>query len=195
MSISEHILTRPFWEMQNSFTIPVVRESPTGRSEDRSLRSLVTFSLPITIFLDTIFADLEATGRSIEDDQLNIFNSIESSLSGIGVDGRSCLLRLICELQNNPIGQFTIIGELLSVLFTPKRGLNDFLHDYLEAEVAGRDGRDCANLYHTCPFSIMNAAQKYQQYAKGYSSAKDRPHSSANAINRDHHALPKIALH
>ncbi|CAL4098076.1 unnamed protein product [Meganyctiphanes norvegica] len=195
MSIAEYALPRPFWEMQNSFTIPNIRESHTGRAEDTSLKSFVTFSLPITIFLDTLFTDLQKTGRNIEDDQLNIFHSIEGSLSGLGVDGRSCMLRLICELQGNSIGQYSIIGELLSVLFTPKRGLKDFFHEYLEAEVVGQDDQDCTELYHTCPFSIMNAARMYQQFAKGYSSAKERPQISANAIHKEHHSLPKIELH
>ncbi|CAL4163666.1 unnamed protein product [Meganyctiphanes norvegica] len=184
-------LTSPVWEMHNHVSLPTKVAVGNGVHYEQAIQ----FVFVTTLLINDLFEDSGKSGRSIGDDQLNIFHSIESSLSGLGIDGRSCLLRLICELQSNPIGQFTIIGEILSVLFTPKRGLNDFLHEYLEAEVAGRDGQDCADLYHTCPFSMMNAARKYHQFSQGYSSARERPQSSANTINKESQSLPKIEMH
>ncbi|CAL4139593.1 unnamed protein product, partial [Meganyctiphanes norvegica] len=109
---------------------------------------------------------------------LKIFRTIEDSMSAMGVDGRACLLRLICEMQNNPIGRFTVIGELLSILFTPKRGLNDFLHYYIEAEVKGSEGADCRDEYPTCPFSLINSIKQWDLYQQSQSKEDPNPEAS-----------------
>ena len=56
--------------------------------------------------------------RSMEDDQFQIFKSLEGALQATGVDGKGCLLRTICEMQKNPIGEFTMMGEIVTILFT-----------------------------------------------------------------------------
>ena len=51
-------------------------------------------------------------------DQLQIFKSVEGALQVAGVDGKSCLLRTICEMQRHPIGEFSILGEIVTILLT-----------------------------------------------------------------------------
>ncbi|XP_076041873.1 uncharacterized protein LOC143025751 [Oratosquilla oratoria] len=175
MAQSGALLSRPTWSIVNSFTLPILSDADGDGSP--TLRSLITISLPIVIFLDTLLGEntVGKRARSLGEDQLNIFSSIESTLASLGVEGRPCLLRLICEMQENPIGRYTVIGEVLSVLLTPKRDLSDFLHDYIEAEEVGRQNQDCSNMYSKCPFSIINAIKNYNKYMQKYSTHEDRP--------------------
>ncbi|KAK2712411.1 uncharacterized protein LOC136025548 [Artemia franciscana] len=78
-----------------------------------------SFVFRISMLLETLFAIKQPKRRrSIEGDQYQIFKSIESALAVMGVDGRSCLLRTICEMQKNPIGEMTMIGEIITALLT-----------------------------------------------------------------------------
>ena len=51
-------------------------------------------------------------------DQLSIFESLETSLRNAGLDGKACLLRTICEIQNQPINRYSLIGGILTALLT-----------------------------------------------------------------------------
>ncbi|XP_069971360.1 uncharacterized protein [Penaeus vannamei] len=192
------ILMSPRWTITNQVSLPTGSNS----APDRAARYIhaVQFLFIATLTLKDLFPPDEGSGgsRSLGEDQLNIFHSIEDSLASLGVDGRSCLLRLICELQGNAIGRYTVVGELLTLLFTPKRGMNDFLHDYIEAEDAGRDGGDCAARYQSCPFSLTGTLERYRRYMESVSSIEDKPADDsrpfANTIGNDHFALPKVVV-
>ncbi|XP_065561391.1 uncharacterized protein LOC136027890 isoform X4 [Artemia franciscana] len=164
------ILLRPQWVVNNYLTLPLVTQG-TGKN---SIRGLFQVIIPVTLFLDSLFDESAGTfkKRSLEDDQLQIFRAVETALATMGVDGRSCLLRTICEIQKNPIGEMTIIGEVLTVLLTPKRGINDFLHDYLEAERLGQteeaSQETCGSYYPKCPMSLFNLF-------KSWSTPEDKP--------------------
>jgi hypothetical protein len=56
------------------------------------------------------------------------------------------------------MGKYSVIGEVLTVLLTPKRSVTDKLHDYLEAEETGRSIGDtgCEKKYDKCPISVFN---------------------------------------
>lgn len=90
-------------------------------------------------------------------------------------------------MQMNPIGEFTVVGEILTIILTwaissfianllicltcfsyddvidrPKRGLSDFLHDYLEAEQIGQShNMSCSAEYPSCPVSLYNLFRTY----------------------------------
>jgi hypothetical protein len=51
-------------------------------------------------------------------DQYQIYKSMEGILQATGIDGKACLLRTICEMQTNPIGEFTVVGEILTILLS-----------------------------------------------------------------------------
>ena len=36
----------------------------------------------------------------------------------LGVDGKACLLRTICELQESPVAEWTFVGELITHFLT-----------------------------------------------------------------------------
>ena len=56
--------------------------------------------------------------RRIDEDQFTIFQSLERSLSKTGINGRACMLRTVCEMQEQRFSQYTILGEVLTALFT-----------------------------------------------------------------------------
>ncbi|XP_065561390.1 uncharacterized protein LOC136027890 isoform X3 [Artemia franciscana] len=162
-------IQRPSWAIENEIRAPI------DSTVNPMFIYLANFSFlfRITILLDQLFATQDTkSARSLEDDQLQIFRAVETALATMGVDGRSCLLRTICEIQKNPIGEMTIIGEVLTVLLTPKRGINDFLHDYLEAERLGQteeaSQETCGSYYPKCPMSLFNLF-------KSWSTPEDKP--------------------
>jgi DM4/DM12 family len=58
------------------------------------------------------------TCRSFESDQYQLFHQVEKSLAQMGVNGKGCLLRTICEMQKRPIDHYSIMGEIVTVLMT-----------------------------------------------------------------------------
>ncbi len=64
----------------------------------------------------------------------------------------------------------------------PKRGMSDFLHDYLEAERIGQSNdMSCATEFPTCPVSLYNIF-------RSYSTPEDKPDGSAS--DADHSSQP-----
>ncbi|XP_050698013.1 uncharacterized protein LOC126986157 isoform X2 [Eriocheir sinensis] len=195
MASPEVLLQRPFWSVANTLVLPI-RSDEDGDGAP-ALRSIVSLSLPVTIFLDVLLGERSSSSRSrsLGEDQAGIFRAVEASLAGVGVDGRACLLRLICHLQSRPIGQYTVVGEVLMLLFTPKREAVDFLQDYQEAEMAGLDGGDCASLYPSCPFSLPPALMPalYEDTTTSSSSSSEGQKASPSSPYRDL-ALPGVVL-
>ncbi|XP_037794168.1 uncharacterized protein LOC119589645 [Penaeus monodon] len=157
------LFTRPYLLVQNAVLFPITTDQngdgvPTTRVGPYLLVS--TF-----IMLDSLLEQYQA-GRSYSDDQIDIYRSVEERISNsYGVDGRGCVLRFICELQKYPIKDWTIFGELITTVFTPKwsgeenRTTRNPLQAYLQAQKEGRggDGDSCRALYGLqCPFSVFN---------------------------------------
>ncbi|XP_063868296.1 uncharacterized protein LOC135104704 isoform X2 [Scylla paramamosain] len=174
------VLVSPRWRMAHEVSLP------TGQQQGDGLRYLSVVQL---LFISSIpLRNLTApprpahtTSRSLGEDQAGIFRALEDSLTGVGVDGRACLLRLICHLQTRPIGQYTVVGEVLMLLFTPKRETSDFLKEYQEAEMAGLDGADCSMLYPSCPFSLPRSLLPalYEDSPGAPSTSSSRPRDLA----------------
>lgn len=128
------ILLRPHWIINNIVTAPLVGFD-NGR---RSVRGLLQMALPITIFFDTLFNDAPGftsryvmeqkcrnnfvttvvfrENRSFGNDRYPVYKSLEGILQTMGLDGKPCLLRTICEMQSNPISEFTVVGEIVTIL-------------------------------------------------------------------------------
>ncbi|XP_065562331.1 uncharacterized protein LOC136028421 [Artemia franciscana] len=166
---SNPILVRPRWKVENRFFLPLITQS----GGELSVRGIFEVYIAITTFLDSLFDESEGLlkKRSLaETDQLQVFRSIEFGLASLGVDGRACLLRTICELQSNPIINSGLFGEVVTTVLTPKRGINNFLHDYLEAEKVGRmentTAKSCGLHFSDCPFSVFDVVKKWMRSSK-----------------------------
>ncbi|XP_047488112.1 uncharacterized protein LOC125038619 [Penaeus chinensis] len=119
--------------------------------------------------------------KSIQEDQMELFQQIEDNISAMGVDGHACILRFICEMQTNRFSASSIFGEIFSLMFTPKQG-DDYtlLKEYIEAEMAGVEGSQrCSERYLTCPVSVFSALRNLSGgLLGGFSTPQDKPLNS-----------------
>ncbi|XP_042213507.1 uncharacterized protein LOC121860421 [Homarus americanus] len=158
MSVGPFLLSRPVNSLQNTIVFPLMTAGMDGQE---TLRGFVNFLMPIHIIIDSFVEDLQL-GRSYSEDQIGVYESLASRLtSQFRLEGRACILRFICELQQRPIGRWTLTGHLISLLFTPQVGKKDgdaeMLKEYLVAQILGKKNNfDCSSLYGSCPFSAFN---------------------------------------
>ncbi|XP_065562334.1 uncharacterized protein LOC136028423 [Artemia franciscana] len=160
------ILIRPHWTATNSFSLPILSEV-NGKN---TVRGSIGIAVPVLLFLDSLWDETAGhfqSKRSIVEDQLQVFKTAEMLLGAMGVDGKACLLRTICEIQNHPIGEISVVGAILTALLTPKYGDDEFLRDYLEAERVGqlKDATidSCGDNYPKCPMSLFNLFEDWSQ--------------------------------
>ncbi|XP_045107955.1 uncharacterized protein LOC123502769 isoform X2 [Portunus trituberculatus] len=60
-------------------------------------------------------------GRSLAEEQVGVYEAVAQKLhTQFGLDGRACVLRFICELQQRRLGHSTVAGKVLTALFTYK---------------------------------------------------------------------------
>lgn len=129
-------------------------------------------------FLNPFFNGLATLGRrkrSIPDPDIPphkitggerafLYEWVEDYLFTFGMDGKSCLLRAICETHESPLIGYGLLGEFLEVFLSPSRSpyLNR-LSAYLEAERVGRERGDCSHYMAECNKSLY----KLNKYSKG----------------------------
>lgn len=172
------LLARPQWVISNQLTLPLVTIADNGK---KSVRGLVGIAVPITIFLDTLFNDKVVVpgGRSITQDQFQVYKSVEGALQTAGINGKACLLRAICEMQTRELGHYSLAGELLLFLLRPRSEgtvYDAFLDDYRLAEKLGQseNATTCSTSYRECPVSV------FELFQQQYSTADDKPASWEN---------------
>ncbi|XP_042876246.1 uncharacterized protein LOC122255933 [Penaeus japonicus] len=172
MSVAPFVLTRPAYSLLNTLNFPITTTNPATGVD--TLRGFVSIVVPITILLDTLLEET-TKGRSFSEDQSGVYQALERRISSnFGVDGRACILRFICELQRRPISEWTVAGQLLTVLFTPRLGGGnsdmELLKEYFTAQRLGlKEEVDCEAMYGTCPVSIF----RYFDSLKNATAAQD----------------------
>ncbi|XP_050725513.1 myb-like protein X [Eriocheir sinensis] len=156
------LFTLPTFTINNLFGVPIL----TNASGTPHRRLIPFGSVAVIFILDALFQDY-VLGRSLADDQASVYRAAESRISASpGLDGRACVLRFICELRKNPIQEWTIVGELLTMLFTPRENGKGILKDYLQAIEVGdeEDPDSCYNAYaFKCPLSVFNYFRTLQE--------------------------------
>jgi len=149
---------RPTWTFKPKIGAPL--RSDANFDGKKVQRGVVEFALPMTIFLDTIFDGNLLGGRnarSAANEQSGLFKWMETAYWSAGLDGKKCLLRTICEMQEHSIGEYSMYGELLAILLSPRRDEQSLLDEYIVAEKLGRTNPSlCAVQYHKCTFSIFD---------------------------------------
>ncbi|KAK4329108.1 hypothetical protein Pmani_000519 [Petrolisthes manimaculis] len=114
----------------------------------------------IIIILDALFDEYTLRRRSFTDDQAAIYQTVEERLATVyGLDGKVCVQRFICELTKNPIKDHTVMGDLLTLVFSPRQDGSDFMKEYLDAQQTGEveHSETCTIAYgNDCPVSIFN---------------------------------------
>ncbi|XP_050708575.1 uncharacterized protein LOC127005623 [Eriocheir sinensis] len=137
----------------NIVTLPVFRRAGAGDAKN-VLVAMTALVLPVGILLERFFDEIEK-GRSLGEEQAGVYEAVAAKLVEFGLDGRACVLRFICELQQRRLARSTVAGQLLGVLFTPRVGGQEGGH-YLAAKgLGGRKGVVCASHYSSCPHSAF----------------------------------------
>ncbi|XP_071512426.1 uncharacterized protein [Panulirus ornatus] len=182
---------KPIWYATVQLSIPL-GDRDTGDLE-MAMAMVLIFRLQIRLY--EVFNRDSRRGRSIQEDQLELFRQIEDNIATMGVDGHACVLRFICEMQTNRFSRSSIFGEIFTLIFTPKQG-DDYslLKDYIAAEMAGQEadtpsgsaGPICVERYPSCPMSVFAALRRFQS-GLGYSTPADRPGNAT--IHMDDHTL------
>ncbi|XP_075210486.1 uncharacterized protein LOC142317821 [Lycorma delicatula] len=92
-----------------------------------------------------------------------IYSKAENILDAIGIEGRSCIMRTLCEtVQWIPNGG-TLIHQLLRIIFTIP--IEMMVTDepsqhwqYRAAQISGLKNQECRRLFHRCPISFLALA-------------------------------------
>ncbi|XP_032670625.1 uncharacterized protein LOC116843872 [Odontomachus brunneus] len=89
-----------------------------------------------------------------------VYPKMEAFLQSTGLDGRSCVMRALCEAgQRNPslVGTGTFVQELLHAVFTlPRDGTRFERSEDHAYDRAYETGGSCERLYPTCRYSIYD---------------------------------------
>ncbi|XP_076682203.1 uncharacterized protein LOC143376159 [Andrena cerasifolii] len=123
----------------------------------------------------------------------DLYNKLETIMNAMKLDGRTCVLRALCEASQRlmPKGN-TLVEEMMRISFTfPLKRLFSLEpeehHAYSRAHRAGHEGQDCAGMFSGCSFSLIDmalgkydAASTWQpQLPVGYDEAGDAVRSSS----------------
>nr|CAD7198719.1 unnamed protein product [Timema douglasi] len=131
-----------------------------------------------------------------------LYTVVEDFLSNFGMDGKSCLLRAICEVHGQPLHHYGFLGEILKLFFTlvslmifstttiiktsvlysraSKSPFAEILEEYVAAERTGQGDGECWPYYKDCPKSLFMASNnKYSEDA----AHKDEEQENENEID------------
>ncbi|CAL4157215.1 unnamed protein product, partial [Meganyctiphanes norvegica] len=131
-------------------------KAPTeGLPESGTFRASNTWNLDLS-------KDGVLGGRSIEDrhQRKTIYERLETFFDNMGHDGRSCVLRTICEVAELPF-EHGVLGEVVNLILLATTGSNELTGDNLPDEYAlaehyGRTKGNCWALYNQCHVSFTN---------------------------------------
>ncbi|XP_015609926.1 uncharacterized protein LOC107274885 [Cephus cinctus] len=128
-----------------------------GRNGDLVLGLTAAMAWELPSKLDNKFPDLlHRRTRSVA------YPKIEAFLKSAGLDGRSCVLKALCEAGQRPnwkIGQGTFLQELMHAVFTlPKDGGKFESVDQQDYDLAYGSNENCTELYPACEHSVYDLA-------------------------------------
>ncbi|XP_045101727.1 uncharacterized protein LOC123498572, partial [Portunus trituberculatus] len=106
-----------------------------------------------------------------------MYAALEDILARIGLPGKACLLRTVCEVFQGPQPNHGFFGEVLHMLLNPSRAPSEqlgLLEAYLEAEKVGRTTGDCSAYHTACPKSLYTEPDTYDgEYDEGYEDEEE----------------------
>ncbi|KAJ9592948.1 hypothetical protein L9F63_015372, partial [Diploptera punctata] len=103
--------------------------------------------------------------RSISN-RWNFYSKLETAIERMGLDGRACILRAICEAADITFKYNGLFGEVLHVLLSPSTtigelGNNGVETEYLAAErLGGVVAGSCHLLYPECKTGLLDFISK-----------------------------------
>ncbi|XP_037083068.1 uncharacterized protein LOC119103586 [Pollicipes pollicipes] len=107
---------------------------------------------------------LERKRREVRDsrivrDKKMIYKGLTSMFRRFGMEGKTCLMKTICEISSSPLLFDGLVGELLNIALIPSHKLGDGpgLDEYRDAEKHGLAGGDCEAAFPACPISMFRS--------------------------------------
>nr|XP_053649536.1 uncharacterized protein LOC128700384 [Cherax quadricarinatus]XP_053649537.1 uncharacterized protein LOC128700384 [Cherax quadricarinatus]XP_053649538.1 uncharacterized protein LOC128700384 [Cherax quadricarinatus] len=90
-------------------------------------------------------------------DREMMYQVVEDTLDNLGMNGKACLLRAICEIFQVPLINHGFFGEVLELFFSAARSPHSDkrLRDYTMAEEIGKTSGDCTDFHYECPHSLF----------------------------------------
>ncbi|XP_047532656.1 uncharacterized protein LOC125067861 [Vanessa atalanta] len=88
------------------------------------------------------------------------YTTLETKFKEHGMEGKSCMLRNICEAAETPLHHNGLLGHIMHIVFTPSSSKEEGLDDeYYQAEADGLRG-DCDKYLDLCPFSLFDVVTR-----------------------------------
>ncbi|CAN7990147.1 unnamed protein product, partial [Ixodes hexagonus] len=75
----------------------------------------VGFPFELELFFDADKQHLRRA-RDTNQERKMLFLALEHGLGKLGLNGRACVLRAVCEAAEHPFGEFGLVGEVVNVL-------------------------------------------------------------------------------
>ncbi|XP_045461380.1 uncharacterized protein LOC123671529 [Harmonia axyridis] len=110
---------------------------------------------------NTDYTTYERTqGRSLL--RQRIYSTVEDILQRYGFgDGKSCLLKLICDYSKKETGKNTLISKVVDIILRPSSTTDETKENiYFSAENMGAANMDCSYLFPECEHDIINTFLK-----------------------------------
>ncbi|KAI8117336.1 hypothetical protein FF38_09279 [Lucilia cuprina] len=89
-----------------------------------------------------------------------IYKGFEGLAERMGLSGRDCILKSICEAAETSFHYYNgLVAELLHILLTPSSSADQLSthsdNEYYHAEHLGRSGANCQRVFKSCPRSLL----------------------------------------
>merc|ERR1719342_219376 len=117
-----------------------------------------------------------------------MFQVLEDALGNVGLPGKPCLLRAICEMFETPLMNHGFVGDVMELFFSVSKAsqADKRLAEYLEAETLGKHHKSCSKYYSGCEHSLFshNGQSKWTRPAKHEDhedTVKDQEHTKKNS--------------
>ncbi|KDR23463.1 hypothetical protein L798_08665 [Zootermopsis nevadensis] len=129
------------------------------------IKLLYDFPTNSSVYLDSVFNRERRTVSKTS--RWDIYSMLESACDRLGLDGRACVLRAICEAADTTLQYNGLAGEVLHVLLTPSTTMevhrNYMDREYYAAERLGTDvSGSCQLLYPECEVGLLDFISKVE---------------------------------
>ncbi|XP_030752521.1 uncharacterized protein LOC115879704 [Sitophilus oryzae] len=120
----------------------------TGRRYDRPNMDRYVKKTPVTSYVDPIYHHIHRRTRR------DLYQKLETFLYALNLDGKTCLLKAICEITKSPKSKGSFIEEVLKVIFRAKP--HDNYPDEDKYDNAANTEHNCNKMYPACKGSLLS---------------------------------------
>ncbi|XP_039282871.1 uncharacterized protein LOC120351031 [Nilaparvata lugens] len=118
-----------------------------------------TYQLPINDYHQEVYHRY----RSARAERALIYQKAETILEKIGMDGKSCVMRSLCEAVHFLPDKQSLIHRIIALIFTLPTDLmksdeSPEIWKYRAAQISGHQLQNCEQLFPRCPISLLALA-------------------------------------